>query len=366
MDFDFSTLITDRSASDLELLRDLLSTPMSDWTAEQLAQFNQALSKGAYNYTDLNRVTACMDYLNERLTALGYVTGYQRIVVHPDSGGTTLPEGYVELEYIQSSGTQYINSGVFPNQDSKVEARYQCSQTSSGGIFVSNIGWENTGFGVWVNAAAYGNSVMLDTVPLYGPDPLTVILDKGTLYKDGAQVWQGSAGNFQVPYVMTILALNRSGSISEYATATLYYCKIYDNNALVRDFVPCKDPSGAVGLYDLVGDDFYGNAGTGSFTAGPEIPRPEPMDPYTWYESDVPTASSMTSYLANVSALRETLTLPGDTVPVPGDMSGLTQAEANNIETVLDIINDYLEAMMSIFRRCGAAVCGGPGSYFVN
>ena len=38
-DFDFSTLVTDRSAADLELLRDLLSTPMSDWTAEQLAAF---------------------------------------------------------------------------------------------------------------------------------------------------------------------------------------------------------------------------------------------------------------------------------------------------------------------------------------
>lgn len=35
MDFDFNTLITDRSPSDLELLRDLLSTPLSDWTAEE-------------------------------------------------------------------------------------------------------------------------------------------------------------------------------------------------------------------------------------------------------------------------------------------------------------------------------------------
>ena len=83
-DFDFSTLITDRSAADLELLRDLLSTPMSEWTAEQLAAFNQAISKGAYNYTDLNRVTACMEYLDETLRAYGYRTGYQRIVVHPE------------------------------------------------------------------------------------------------------------------------------------------------------------------------------------------------------------------------------------------------------------------------------------------
>lgn len=36
MDFDFKTLITDRSAGDLELLRDLLATPLEDWTAEEL------------------------------------------------------------------------------------------------------------------------------------------------------------------------------------------------------------------------------------------------------------------------------------------------------------------------------------------
>ena len=40
MAFDFSTLITDRSQGDLDALRDLLNTPISDWTAEQLAAFN--------------------------------------------------------------------------------------------------------------------------------------------------------------------------------------------------------------------------------------------------------------------------------------------------------------------------------------
>lgn len=87
-DFDFSTLITDRTQADLDALRALLSTPMADWTAEQLAEFNLAVSKGAYNYTDLNRVTACMDYLNEVLTGLGYVTGYAPVyILHLD--GTT-------------------------------------------------------------------------------------------------------------------------------------------------------------------------------------------------------------------------------------------------------------------------------------
>lgn len=90
MSFDFSTLITDRSQADLGTLRSLLDVPLADWTAEQLEEFNRAVSKGAYNYTDLNRVTACMDDLNEVLMGLGYETGYHGIIIHPNGAEPTL------------------------------------------------------------------------------------------------------------------------------------------------------------------------------------------------------------------------------------------------------------------------------------
>jgi hypothetical protein len=46
-----------------------------------------------------------------------------------------------------------------------------------------------------------------------------------------------------------------------------YYCQIYDDNTLVRDFIPCyRKSDGEVGLYDIVGKKFYTNAGTGAFT----------------------------------------------------------------------------------------------------
>ena len=49
----------------------------------------------------------------------------------------------------------------------------------------------------------------------------------------------------------------------------IYYFKIYVNNVLVRNFVPAKRKSDNVlGLYDLVNNAFYTNAGTGTFTAG--------------------------------------------------------------------------------------------------
>lgn len=51
----------------------------------------------------------------------------------------------------------------------------------------------------------------------------------------------------------------------------LYRAKVYDNGALVRDFIPAKNASGVIGLWDDVGSAFYENAGTGVFTAGAEV-----------------------------------------------------------------------------------------------
>ena len=49
----------------------------------------------------------------------------------------------------------------------------------------------------------------------------------------------------------------------------LYSMKIYDNDGnLVRNFVPCRNSYGEVGLYDWVTNQFYGNAGSGEFKFG--------------------------------------------------------------------------------------------------
>lgn len=37
------------------------------------------------------------------------------------------------------------------------------------------------------------------------------------------------------------------------------------------DLVPCINPNNEVGMYDMVNGSFYGNSGSGSFTAGPEV-----------------------------------------------------------------------------------------------
>lgn len=175
-----------------------------------------------------------------------------------------LPEGYTQVPYIHSTGTQYIDTGYKPNHNSRIEIKYQTTQTSSGGLAVCNIGWGSNGFGVWVNASQYGDATTMLT--LNGSEPITAILDKGVLYKDGEKLWTATQSSFQTTVPLTIFALNGNGNIAEYVTGKLYYCKIWDDGTLIRDYVPCVNSVGTAGLYDLVNNKFYTNAGTGTFT----------------------------------------------------------------------------------------------------
>ena len=366
-------LVTDRTNNDVTRLQRIISTKKELRTEDEQAELDSHSSKGAYNYTDLNRVTEAMDYINERLTALGYVTGYQRIVVHPkEPPGPVgpLPEGYTELEYIQSSGTQYIETNLLPNGNTGVKIKFQTSYNTashSGAIIGSDMGWGNNGFAIYGHIIEYGSQNF--SYSFSGEYAVDVYLNKNVLSVGESIVWTGTKQDFSSVQPFLIFGNNRNGNNQELFTGKLYSLEIYENDALECKFYPCKNQSGEIGLYDIVDDQFYGNAGGGAFTAGPEVPQPEPeptLDPYTWYEADVPTVSTMEAYLGNVSALRSVLTLPEGTAQAPGDMAGLTPTEANQIEEILSVIHSYLEAMITVFRRCGAAICGGPGFYFLN
>ena len=267
MSFDFSTLITDRSQADVEALRALLSTALTDWTAEQLAAFNQAASRGAYNYTDLNRVTAAMDDLNERLTALGYETGYQQIVVpHQESGGSVLPEGYTQVAWIESTGSQYI-SGITIPSDFKISLTISAETT---GAYMNIYDNHAASPMLWID----GNKALeMNTVKssyTLGNDKTKIVSDatgsENTLSVNGSLVQTlPKVSGIEFP----ITLFNRDGQ--QCFVGRIYHLAIASSTSDLFDFVPCQDPTGAAGLYDLVNGQFYGNDGTGAFLAGPVV-----------------------------------------------------------------------------------------------
>lgn len=365
MSFDYKTLITDRARSDSDTLKTLLSKPMAEWTAEERTAFNTAMLKGSYDYTDLNRVDACLEDLVARLNRAGCnVPGYERLKIERAvTPSSRLPDGYTEVQYIQSTGAQWIDTGVKPDQTYALKIKFQTEQSSSGGIAVSDANWQSNGFGIWCNAAAFGNGTM-QTTEWHGTTPIEIELSQQGLFVNRNLTWTPDTATFTVPANMTLFALNRNGSIAEKLTGKIYFAQLLKAGKLVRDFIPCIDPAGNVGLYDLVGGKFYGNSGTGVFTAGPVVTWDEPtqtLDPYTWYESDVPVPSQMARYRANVAAVRAVLRLPEGTPETPETMRRLTTAEANSIEAILLALNFILNQIPAAVRHCGVTVCGSKG-----
>lgn len=217
----------------------------------------------------------------------------------------SLPSGYTEIEYIQSSGTQYINTGIAPTSDMKVEISYiPTDRFTEHSIFGSS--WAVDGFflmifqgkirfhsgGSVVDAASCsaGNRYIIECTNSY-------IKINGTSY--GISGGANTAGN--------ILLLGDMGyNASCRGVGKIEYAKIWADGKLARNFVPCKNASGTVGLYDLVEDKFYANAGSGSFTAGTFVSKYEFMLTYPalssteynrWTQTSSPNATSVTGYV---------------------------------------------------------------------
>ena len=193
------------------------------------------------------------------------ITGKWTQKLNPAS---VVPDGYTQLEYLQSTGTQYIVTGLnsttrYDHEITFSDYAYAKTQgiLGSSGYYYSYTGYNNT-LRWCMSDRAYDTPGSLTS-------KRTAKLGYNYLTVDGSSVSQISDTN---------------GTPSD-TTHTLfkgYNCasvKIYSYRAsldgqLLRDFVPCKRNSdNELGMYDLVNDVFYTNSGTGEFVSGPEVPQ---------------------------------------------------------------------------------------------
>lgn len=369
MSFDFSTLITDRTSADVSALSELMAKPLDTWTADELEQFNSGLLKGGYWWTDLNRVTACMKYLDEELRGLGYASGYIPVVVHeqPEPEKPLLPDGYTQLEYIESTGTQWIDTGRKPTQDSSVELKFRITLNDESTYAVCGSRNASSGavgaFGLFkMNSSRFDAYVsgQIKSVSTPANDQHVVVMTGNSILFDGREIAiSGSA--FTGNYTFLICAMNQlNGVDNRRASMRIYYAK----GSIDTDFdmVPCKAPDGSVGMYDTKNEVFHKNAGSGTFLGGPEIvlePKPEPLDPYSWYKEDNPTITQLQQYLSNATAIRSAFGGLKNAPEVPTSPKKLSANEANDIEKLLVWVETTITTMRQTFVACGLAICGG-------
>lgn len=217
-------------------------------------------------------------------TNLKVVDGFIDGSVEASSGSSVMvKELYTPLEYIESTGTQYIDTGYKPNTNTKLEIGASTTDTTNDkplfGVRKSN---GVDGFLCWFNpqvAEQPGFAVgsMSNTYTSYGiaTGVRHDVTLSNSLFTMNELSYSFDAQTFTSSYNLYLLALNKADVLDDRLFyGRLYYTRIYESDVLVRDYVPVKRVSdGAIGLFDRVGQTFYANAGTGKFTAGAEVPE---------------------------------------------------------------------------------------------
>ena len=195
-----------------------------------------------------------------------------------------LPDGYTELEHIESSGTQYINTGYVPNANTKAVLTYQLTNPNTSNQAIFGVAGQFS-FRWYGSSGCFrsngGNSVdfpkTIDATAKH-----TVVKETLTTTLDETHTLTTTAGT--VSQTLYLFAQHHATSGAQtLSSIKVFSFKLYDSNVLVRDFVPCRNPSNVIGLYDVVNSVFYPNLGSGTFTAGAVVTGKLP-DGYTKVE----------------------------------------------------------------------------------
>ena len=188
----------------------------------------------------------------------------------------------VELEYIEASGTQYIDTGFKPNSNTRVVCKVSSNQGSSSShpyIFGAGIAYGNTAFEASTWTAAFGNNATTTAFDIADNQIHVIDFDKNVIKIDNITKWT-SSGTFNSNFNLYLFGWNLNGSFNGSLIGRIYECSIYDNGKLVRSFVPWRDENGNIGMYDTLNSKFYANSGTGTFTPGPVIGEESQKDPF--------------------------------------------------------------------------------------
>ena len=195
-----------------------------------------------------------------------------------------VPSIYQEVEYIETSGTQYIDLGLsIPASNSSIafSGKYQyVSDQASSSIWGCQNSSKISPF-FWLNANKTliflgGNTTNLvsSLAYIFGADREFSASFSGGSYSlnwNGTDYSGSYTQDFPTGLNLYLFANNQNGA-TQLGKHRLYYWNVSINGVDQRKLHPCYRKSDSVaGLWDSVNDVFYTNAGTGTFTVGSDV-----------------------------------------------------------------------------------------------
>lgn len=206
-----------------------------------------------------------------------------------------LPDAYQEVEWLQSDGKAHIDTGIKPTINDTITSVFKGTfNTATSNIIYSSCygAWNaspNNWFMLRLNQSLTDKSLImwhrLNVTGRYSLGSVKKIDDSNihtvSVRQLGNQCTIDIDGVSESTSVETrtieseqpnywLLSYAATASVETGNTVKLYrWSLIHAGDTLIRDFVPCYRKSDSEpGMYDIINNVFYTNAGTGEFTCG--------------------------------------------------------------------------------------------------
>ena len=211
-------------------------------------------------------------------------------------GWSNLADGFQQIEYIETNGTQYIDTGVVANQNTGfyidflthniINSTYTNTIEGYATIFGSRQNYNNRGYQLTTF-----NDANLEGHFLFGTDlnsVSTIRYSAGITPNTRQQI---SFKNFVLkrPNNTTVNVLNQTfetpstlllfgifsfntSTFTELSFTRLYNFKLYNGNSILKDFIPCINVSTSkIGICDSINNEFLTSTTGDNFTYGNRV-----------------------------------------------------------------------------------------------
>lgn len=193
------------------------------------------------------------------------------------------------VEYLESTGTQWIDTGVVPTTDLEFDFHCQWKElfTSAGQV---PMGFRTTSGSQWtfmLTNYSYFSNPQQSYASFFNNQRVRLAkantLDYVVSFHNG--VFSNGIGDnsnvslnqtsptvpIPVSWTIYLFKNNQSpSSLEDPFSGKIFYLKMWKAHTLVRDFIPCRIETTGY-MYDKVSKRLFGNKGTGNFLYGKDV-----------------------------------------------------------------------------------------------
>lgn len=241
-----------------------------------------------------NQIKANEEALIDKQPKGNYLTEHQKIktingvslvgegnIEISGSGETNTVQPYINVKYLENTGTQYIDTGYVLQEDDVLEVDYEIpeealslktdkilidARDSSNGVRIS------TYSGTYKWYARFGHNESQTSGAITSSMKGTLSLSKGQFVLNGAVIFNSLVFTAMPTGTLKLFSgvNHATGAISAPSYARISSAKIKRNGETIRNFRAVQRTSdGELGMRDVVTGEFYSNAGTGVFEYAP-------------------------------------------------------------------------------------------------